>query len=54
MPFAAALSEHPLPAEAAGEVIGQILESLPAQSDLAVLFACLRLGGEGVLPNAHD
>ena len=28
MPFAAALSEHPVPAYATGEVCGQVLEAL--------------------------
>lgn len=39
MPFAAALSEHPLPTQATGEVLGQILEELGEQPDLVVLFA---------------
>lgn len=38
MPFAAALSEHPLPTHATGEVIGEVLERLGDQPDLAVLF----------------
>lgn len=38
MPFAAALSEHPVPAVAVGEVAGQILETLGPGADLAVLF----------------
>ncbi|MEP6661694.1 MAG: FIST N-terminal domain-containing protein [Acidimicrobiales bacterium] len=38
MPFAAALSEHPLATHAAGEVIGQILDRIGAEPDLAVLF----------------
>jgi small ligand-binding sensory domain FIST len=36
--FAAALSEHPVPAHATGEVVGQVLEVLGAAPDLAVLF----------------
>jgi small ligand-binding sensory domain FIST len=38
MPFAAALSEHPLATEAVGEVAGQVLERLATGADLAVLF----------------
>ena len=38
MPFTAALSEHPVPATAVGEVAGQVLEKLGAAPDLAVLF----------------
>ena len=38
MPFAAALSEHPVPATAVGEVAGQVLEQLGPAPDLAVLF----------------
>src|SRR3954469_20542264 len=38
MPFAAALSEHPLPTHATGEVLGEILERLGEEPDLAVLF----------------
>lgn len=38
MPFAAALSEHPIPAQALGEVAGQILESLGTEPDVALLF----------------
>lgn len=38
MPFAAALSEHPVPAHAVGEVAGQVLEALGPAPDLAVLF----------------
>ena len=39
MPFAAALSEHPLATHAVGEVVGQVLEELGEEPDLAVLFA---------------
>jgi small ligand-binding sensory domain FIST len=39
MPFAAALSEHPVAAQAVGEVLGQVLDDLGAEPDLAVLFA---------------
>ncbi len=39
MPFAAALSQHPLATQAVGEVTGQVLERLGSAPDLAVLFA---------------
>ncbi len=39
MPFAAALSEHPIAAAAAGEVLGTILEHGGVGPDLAVVFA---------------
>ncbi len=38
MPFAAAVSEHPLATHATGEVVGELLEKLPGPPDLAVLF----------------
>lgn len=38
MPFAAALSEHPVTAHAIGEVAGEVLEKLGEGADLAVLF----------------
>lgn len=38
MPFAAALSEHPNPAVAIGEVTGQVLDVLANGCDLALLF----------------
>lgn len=38
MPFTAALSEHPVPATAVGEVAGQVLEQLGPAPDLALLF----------------
>ena len=38
MPFASALSEHPIPATAMGEAIGQVLEGVGEYPDLAVLF----------------
>ena len=37
MPYAAALSAHPLAAHAAGEVVGRVLEQLAEPPDLAVL-----------------
>ncbi len=38
MLFAAALSEHPDPGDAAGEVVGAVLEQLGTEPDLALLF----------------
>ncbi|MCU1351777.1 MAG: hypothetical protein JWM05_986, partial [Acidimicrobiales bacterium] len=38
MPFASALSEHPLATHATGEVVGQVLEQLGPRPDIAVLF----------------
>jgi small ligand-binding sensory domain FIST len=38
MPFAAALSEHPVPAHAVGEVTGSVLEEIGDRPDLAVVF----------------
>jgi small ligand-binding sensory domain FIST len=38
VPFAAALSQHPVPATAVGEVVGQVLEQLGSAPDLAVVF----------------
>src|SRR5687768_149963 len=38
MPFAAALSEHPLPTHAVGEVVGEVLDRLGDAPDLAILF----------------
>lgn len=38
MPFAAALSQHPVPANAVAEVVGQVLEKIGGAPDLAVLF----------------
>ena len=45
MPFASALSQHPLTTQATGEVIGQILESLGTGPDLAVVFVNPSHGG---------
>ena len=39
MPFAAALSEHPVAAEAVGEVLGRIVEQGGVEPDLVVVFA---------------
>lgn len=38
MPFAAAVSEHPLATHAVGEVVGQVLESLGDRPDAALVF----------------
>ena len=38
MPFAAALSEHPITASAVGEVAGEVLEAVGVAPDLALLF----------------
>ncbi len=45
MPYAAALSEHPVPAEAAGEVIGAVLEQLGPAPELATVFVTAPLAG---------
>lgn len=45
MPFAAAISEHPVTAHAVGEVIGQVIEELPGPVDLACLFVTPPHGG---------
>lgn len=39
MPFAAALSEHPLATHAVGETVGQLLDEIGMAPDLVVLFA---------------
>jgi small ligand-binding sensory domain FIST len=38
MPFASALSEHPVPAHAVGEVAGEILDKFGERPDLAMVF----------------
>jgi small ligand-binding sensory domain FIST len=38
MPFAAALSEHPVPAHAVGEVAGEVLDKFGERPDLAMVF----------------
>lgn len=38
MPFAAALSEHPIATQATGEVVGHVLDALGDRPDLVVLF----------------
>ena len=46
--FAFGLSEHPLPTQAVGEVVGQVLDSLgpdAPQPDLALLFVTAPHGG---------
>jgi small ligand-binding sensory domain FIST len=39
VPFAAALSSHPVAATAIGEIVGQVLDRVGPEPDLAVLFA---------------
>ena len=39
MPFAAALSQHPVAADAVGEVLGSIVEQRGVEPDLVVVFA---------------
>jgi len=43
--FAAALSQHPVPAEAVGEVVGSVLDQVGPGPDVAVLFASPGLAG---------
>lgn len=43
--FAAALSRHPVPAEAVGEVVGAVLDQVGPAPDLAVLFVSPGLAG---------
>ena len=50
MPFAAALSQHPITAHAVGEVAGQLLEHLGEDPDLALLF--MTSGHAGALEDA--
>ncbi|MHB8330474.1 MAG: FIST N-terminal domain-containing protein, partial [Acidimicrobiales bacterium] len=38
MPFAAAMSEHPITTHAVGEVLGEVLERLGDRPDLAMVF----------------
>ena len=45
MPFGAAVSEHPVPAVAVGEVLGELLEQVGPEPDLAALFATTPLTG---------
>lgn len=45
MPFAAALSEHPLTAYTTGEVCGSVLEDLGPYPDLAIVFVTLAHSG---------
>jgi small ligand-binding sensory domain FIST len=39
VPYAAALSAHPVPSQAVGEVVGQLLDSVGVEPDLLVMFA---------------
>lgn len=43
--FAAAISEHPLATHAAGEVVGEVLERLGTEPDLAMLFVTAPFAG---------
>lgn len=43
--YGAALSQHPIPAHAVGEVVGEVLEAVGPAPDLAVLFATAPLVG---------
>ncbi|HXQ60816.1 MAG TPA: FIST N-terminal domain-containing protein [Acidimicrobiales bacterium] len=45
MPFAAALSEHPVPAHAVGEVAGEILDRFGERPDLVLVFATAPFAG---------
>jgi len=45
MPFASALSEHPVPAFATGEACGQVLEAVGRNPDLVVVFTTLAHAG---------
>src|SRR5579871_404280 len=56
MPFASALSEHPVPAYATGEVCGQVLEGVGAHPDLAIVFTTLAHAGalEDVVATIRD
>lgn len=45
MPFAAAVSEHPVPAESAGEVIGDVIEQVGRGPDVAAVFVTAPLVG---------
>ena len=45
MPYASALSEHPITAQAVGEVAGEVLEHLGRRPDLAMLFLTPHHGG---------
>lgn len=53
MPFASAISEHPDPAEAVGEVVGEVLEQVGPTPDLAALFVTeAHLGRLGEIADA--
>ena len=45
MPFAAALSEHPITAYAVGEVCGQVLERIGTNPDVVIVFTTLAHAG---------
>jgi len=56
MPFAAAMSEHPLTAYAVGEVTGSVLEQIGERPDLAVVFVTPPHAGalEDALRTVHE
>jgi hypothetical protein len=56
MPFSAALSTHPIPALAVGEVVGQLLENGGTGPDVLFLFADVSLTGafDDVLVAIHE
>ena len=56
MPFAAALSEHPVTAYATGEVCGRVLEEIGTHPDLVVVFTTLAHAGalEDVVSTARQ
>ena len=56
MPFAAALSEHPVAAHAVGEVVGQVLEAIGEGPDLACLFVTTPHTGamEDIVPTVRS
>lgn len=55
MPFAAALSSHPFAATAVGEIVGEALDRLGGQPDLAMLFATAQHTGamEDIVPTVR-
>jgi small ligand-binding sensory domain FIST len=55
VPFAAALSEHPVAAHAVGEVVGQVIEEVGVGPDLACLFVTAPHTGamEDIVPTVH-
>ena len=45
MPFAAALSQHPLATHAVGEVVGQVLDQIGGEPDAAIVFVSAPFAG---------